>query len=256
MARILWIDLMGLPHRQELSGTVSHWNEVRVIDRIKEVPGCIRRFRTHLACIEFDYPDATRLRVLSEIRQQFPRLPIAMFTEFHSEALAVWAFRTGVCDYRVKPIASEVLAEGIRLLVDPTTRKGYRPRPGHSLPPDLIEPAEHLRQPPRAARKTFAALAYIAEHYHEDIRRGVLAKLCHLSVSEFSRAFRDECGITFAHYLLEYRIAMAREELLEPGISVAQVAYSVGFNDPTYFCRAFRRLVGVTPKSYPKRAKR
>lgn len=255
MARILWVDLMSLPHRQELSTAVSRWNQVQVIGHIEEVPGSIRRFRPHLACIEFDYPDATRLRVLSEIRQRFPTLPIVMFTEFHSEALAVWAFRTGVCDYRVKPVASEVLAKGIRLLVEPTTRRGYRPSPGHSLPPDLIEPAGHLRQPPRAARKTVAALAYIAEHYHENIRRGMLAKLCHLSVSEFSRVFRDECGITFAHYLLEYRVAMAREKLSEAGISISQVAYAVGFNDPTYFCRAFRRLVGVTPKTYQQQAK-
>lgn len=250
MARILWVDLMSLPHRQELSRTVSGWHQVQAIDRIEEIPGAIRQFRPQLACIEFDYPDAARLRVVSETRQEFPKLPIVMFTQFHSEALAVWAFRTGVCDYRVKPVASRILAKSIALLVEAGASRSHLPSPGHSLPPELIEPAGHLRRPPRAARKTVAAFAYIADHYHQSIRRDALAKLCNLSVSEFSRVFRDECGVTFEHYLLEYRIAMAREMLAEPNLAIAQVAYAAGFNDPSYFCRAFRRLAGVTPSSY------
>lgn len=256
MARILWIDLMSLPHRQELSSIVARWHPVQVIDRAEEVPGKIRQFRPHMACIEFDYPDATRLQILSDTRQGFPALPMVMFTQFHSEALAVWAFRTGVCDYRVKPVTSEVLAKGIDLLVAGSKRRKQRPSPGHALPPELIEPAGHLRRPPRAARKTAAAFAYIAEHFHQDIRRGVLAKLCHLSVSEFSRVFRNECGVTFEHYLLDYRVAMAREMLMEPDTAISQVAYAAGFNDPSYFCRAFRRLVGASPKSYRQQTRR
>lgn len=255
MARILWVDLMSLPHRQELSGTVSRWHEVHVIARIQDIAGSIRGFRPHLACVEFDYPDAARLRALSDIRQWFPTLPIVMFTQFHSEALAVWAFRTGVCDYRVKPVSSNILAKGIALLVEASTRRGKRPSPGHALPPELIEPAGHLRRPPRAARKTTAAFAYIAEHYHENVRRSLLAKLCNLSESEFSRVFRDECGVTFEHYLLDYRIAMARDMLSEPDLAISQVAYAAGFNDPSYFCRVFRRLVGTTPKAYREQAK-
>ena len=254
MARILWVDLMSLPHRQQLSNTVAHWHEVQVVTEVEKVPGSIRGFRPHLACMEFDYPDAARLRALSETRQRFPTLPIVMFTQFHSEALAVWAFRTGVCDYRVKPVSSNILAKGIALLVEASTRRGRRPSPGHALPPALIEPAGHLRRPPRAARKTIAAFAFIAEHYHENVRRSVLAKLCNLSESEFSRVFRNECGVTFEHYLLDYRIAMARDMLSEPELAISQVAYASGFNDPSYFCRVFRRLVGMTPKAYQQQA--
>lgn len=249
MTRVLWIDLRSLPQLPELSAVAARWNGVRVIDRAENVVAGVRAFRPHVACIEFDYPDAARLRVLSALRLRFPKLPIVMFTEFHSEALAVWAFRSGVCDYRVKPVADETLARCLRAVAGPATRTGCR-----SLPPDLIETAGHVRRPPWAARKTGAAVAYIAGHYHENIRREALAKLCHLSVSEFSRVFRDECGLTFARYLLEYRVAMARERLADPGIGVTQVAYAVGFNDPSYFCRAFRRLVGVTPGAYSQQA--
>lgn len=255
MARILWVDLMCLPHQQQLSSAVARWHRVRVIDRVEDIAGSIPGFRPHLACMEFDYPDAARLRALSDTRRRFPTLPIVMFTQFHSEALAVWAFRTGVCDYRVKPVPHGILRQGIALLVEDVTRGGKRPSPGHALPPELIEPAGHLRRPPRAARKTVAAFAFIAEHYHEDVRRGGLAKLCNLSESEFSRAFRNECGVTFEHYLLDYRIAMARDMLAEPGLAISQVAYATGFNDPSYFGRVFRRLVGTTPKAYQQQAR-
>lgn len=75
-------------------------------------------------------------------------------------------------------------------------------------------------------------------------------------MSEFSRVFRNECGTTFEHYLLDYRIAMAREMLIDADVAISQVAYAAGFNDPSYFGRAFRRMVGVSPKVYRQQTRR
>lgn len=152
MARILWIDLMSLPHRRDLARVASRRHEVQVVDRPERASHAIARFRAQLACIEFDYPDAARLKVLTDVRQASPTLPVVMFTQFHSEALAVWAFRTGVDDYRVKPVADDVLVKIIDLFA--MSPNGVTPHRGaRAFPPELIEPAGHLLRPPRAARK-------------------------------------------------------------------------------------------------------
>ena len=50
--------------------------------------------------------------------------------------------------------------------------------------------------------------------------------------------------------MLRYRIFEACKELQHPNVPVANVAYSVGFNDPSYFARVFRRFIGVSPSEY------
>ena len=253
--RLLWIDLCGQSPVRGLLQSVPAAYEVARVDRFESVPGTIRQFRPQIACIEFDYPDQARLRAVPMLIRTFPALPVLMFTEYHSEALAVWAFRSGVWDYRVKPLGERILNRSIELLAASMQAERQTPIRGKGLPADLIEPAGHLQKPPSVARKTGLAVTYIAGHFDEDLCRDALAELCHLSPSEFSRAFRLEQGCTFAHFLLEFRIAKARAFLAEPHMAISQVAYSSGFNDTSYFSRAFRRLGGVTASEYQRRVR-
>lgn len=252
--RILWIDLCRQPVTGGLAQLVPGHHEVRRIDGSASALEAVRDFRPKFACIEFDYPDRMRLGTLTSLRRVFSGLPLLMFTEYHSEALAVWAFRSGVWDYRVKPLDVQSFTRSIEVLVELVQPRPLGRTCERSLPSDLIEPAGHLRRPPATARKSGAAVAYIAVHFDQAVKRDMLARLCHLSRSEFSRVFRREQGMTFEHFLLEYRIAQARELLGEPSSTVAQAAYASGFRDPSYFSRTFHRLVGVTASEYRQRA--
>lgn len=252
--RILWIDLCRQPATGELVQLVPAHHEVRRIDGSASALDAVRDFRPEFACIEFDYPDRTQLRTLTSLRRVFAGLPLLMFTEYHSEALAVWAFRSGVWDYRVKPLDARTFTRSIEALVEVVPSRSTGRTGRGSLPPDLVEPAGHLQRPPSTARKSGVAVAYIAGHFDQGVKRDMLARLCHLSPSEFSRVFRREQGMTFEHFLLEYRIAQSRELLVEPDATIAQVAYACGFRDPSYFSRTFHRLVGVTASDYRRRA--
>lgn len=253
--RLLWIDLCSQLPVHGLFQYVPSKHEAVRVDRLESVATAIQQLRPRLACVEFDYPDRTRLQAVPLLRNAAPKLPLLMFTEYHSEALAVWAFRSGVRDYRVKPINPRTLARILEVLL--TLAESELPqRPSDSwLPADLIEPAGHLQRPPAASQRTGLAVAYIARHFGEDLRRGALAELCHLCPSEFSRAFRREQGTTFEHFLLEYRIAQARELLATPYTTISQAAYSTGFSDPSYFARVFRRVAGVTATEYQERVR-
>lgn len=250
--RLLWIDLCS-QSAGRLADQVPADYETTRISRFDCALTAVRRSRPDATCIEFDYPDRLRLQVVTAVKRAFPDLPLLMLTEHHSEALAVWAFRSGVWDYRVKPIDDDALVRVLSALAyhahDPAGRALRAP-----LPCDLIEPAGHLQRPPTATPKTAAAVACITKYFSENLSRSALASLCHLSPSEFSRAFRREQGITFERFLIAYRIAKARDLLAEPGATVSHVAYATGFNDPAYFSRAFRRMVGITASDYQKHA--
>lgn len=104
--------------------------------------------------------------------------------------------------------------------------------------------------PDRRERRTAPAIAFIAANFHERVDLATAARVCHLSPSHFSRVFKREHGVTFSHYLVQYRIRRACDLLAAPGRSVKEVGFGVGFNDLAYFSRTFRRCVGVCPTQY------
>ncbi|MBS0315879.1 MAG: helix-turn-helix domain-containing protein [Proteobacteria bacterium] len=244
--RAVWIDLRCMPEQRGLLPDARPHCEPLRITQLTEIPRAVAAHRPQFVCIEYDYPDRARLAAVPLVRREFPALPVLMFTEYHSEALAMWAFRSRVWDYRVKPIAAETIARQIEAVAltaaETTATHGW---PAMPFPRDLIAPAGHLRRPLSAAPRTAAAVAWISEHYAEPCRIGAIAALCHLSESEFSRVFHREHGTSFRRFLVHYRIDKARDFLTEPQASVSQVAYAVGFNDLSQFGRMFRRIVGI-----------
>jgi AraC family transcriptional regulator len=101
-----------------------------------------------------------------------------------------------------------------------------------------------------AAWQRRKAITYIEEHLAEPISLEVLAGLVRLSPWYFCRAFRRSFGMPPQRYQLSERIERAKELLARHGASVTEVGLSVGYNDASAFCTAFRRVTGVTPSSY------
>ena len=77
-----------------------------------------------------------------------------------------------------------------------------------------------------------------------------LAQECGLSVSHFSRAFRQSTGAAPHHWLLEHRIHVAKPMLRDGQLPVSAVAAACGFADQSHFTRTFTRLVGVSPGAW------
>jgi AraC-like DNA-binding protein len=253
--RLLWVDLCSQSPAHGLFQLVPTKHDAVKVDRLRCIVDAVHEVRPRFACIEFDYPDVTRLQAVPILKGTFPKLPLLMFTEYHSEALAIWAFRSGVWDYRVKPITRGTLARSIEVLVAHIESQRQDRPPAPWLPADLIEPAGHLQRPPSTSHKTATAVAYIAQHFEQDLTRDALADLSHVSPSEFSRTFRREQGTTFKHFLLQYRIAKARDFLAEPQMTISRAAYAAGFSDASYFSRVFRQLAGVTASEYQRRVR-
>ena len=79
---------------------------------------------------------------------------------------------------------------------------------------------------------------------------GELAAAAGLSVSHFIRAFRQTAGTTPHQHVMACRHQRAMALLSDPGLSVAEVADSVGFSSPAHFVASFRTRLGVTPGAY------
>lgn len=96
------------------------------------------------------------------------------------------------------------------------------------------------------------AIAYIQEHYAENMALGDLAGKVFVSGYYLSHLFRDEMQTTFSEYLNKVRIDQAKQRLKEKGQTVEKVSEAVGFKDANYFIKAFKKAVGITPAKYKK----
>lgn len=77
-----------------------------------------------------------------------------------------------------------------------------------------------------------------------------LAAECGLSARHFARAFRQSTGVPPHKWLLRRRVDHARELLVNPALSLSDIALSCGFADQSHFTRVFKAVVGVSPGAW------
>lgn len=94
-------------------------------------------------------------------------------------------------------------------------------------------------------------------HAHSAERTGLpqLARQCHLSESRLSHLFREQMDMTPMQYRERHRIQRAREKLLMSAAPISQIAYEVGFRDPLYFSRVFRRYTKKSPREFRRQGR-
>ena len=93
---------------------------------------------------------------------------------------------------------------------------------------------------------------YISAYLDRDLSLKELGDVVQMSPCYFSRLFKKTTGITPRQYIIRHRIEKAKILLQQGKISIAEVAKEVGFVDQSHLHRHFKRLIGITPKSYWK----
>jgi YesN/AraC family two-component response regulator len=93
-------------------------------------------------------------------------------------------------------------------------------------------------------------LAFLHQNYSSPINRKDIAGAVGISENYLSYIFRQEVAISPWDYLNRFRIQKARELLVQTQDSITGIATRVGFNDPAYFSRVFRKSTGKSPQEF------
>lgn len=95
------------------------------------------------------------------------------------------------------------------------------------------------------------AKEYIKAHYAvEELSLENVATHVNMGTSYFSVIFKQETGETFIDYVTGIRMGKAKELLGISGFKAYEIAYMVGYNNPTYFSTLFKKWVGLSPTEY------
>lgn len=251
---LLWIDLrFQYSTASPLLNLSEQW-QVDLVNLVDEIFAKIEELTPRFLCFEFDYPDFQGLKALKNTKFKFPNLPILMLTEYHSENLSVWAFRTRVWDYLVKPVKIEDLSKRVGTLFKISEGRNGNDRRTTYMANGHIPIELRFCKQLQKNEVTLPAISFIEKNLAEKIRVQEVAKLCHLSPIPFSIFFKKERGLTFRAFLIQFRINKAKEMLRNPHASVTEVAFAVGFNDLSRFTHLFKRSVGTLPSQYRRKS--
>lgn len=94
------------------------------------------------------------------------------------------------------------------------------------------------------------AMVYIDENFKNNISLNDVAESINMSYFYFSRLFKESTGKSFSDYLTEYRVEKSIELMRDDQLSIKQISYDIGYNDPNYFSKIFKKLKGITPTEY------
>lgn len=93
-------------------------------------------------------------------------------------------------------------------------------------------------------------LHYIRKHIDQPLKVNQLSDICHLSDDHFIRLFKKELGCTPVSYINQKKIEKAQLMLLIENIPVKDIAYSLSFENISYFNRLFKQITQHTPTQY------
>jgi AraC-like DNA-binding protein len=114
----------------------------------------------------------------------------------------------------------------------------------------LLTLAEDRRTPSTKPCAILRSLEYIDSHYTEVFPITALSRMEGLSYSRYHDVFVAEMGVSPRRYITRLRLRHACELLCGTDMSIAQIGMQVGYDDPSFFSKLFKKEIGISPLRY------
>lgn len=117
-------------------------------------------------------------------------------------------------------------------------------------------PAEQPTQARKISRdneRIKIMMQYIQDHFTEQMTTNEIAATAMISPSECLRCFHNTISLTPIQYTKYYRVQRAADQLQATDRKIADIGADCGFQEMSYFAKAFREIMGITPSEYRKK---
>jgi len=249
--RLLWVRALNGCESKAARAIAEEYFSVVESPSVRLAPVWAQRVAARVVCWEFEDAQGTPLRAMRDFKVANPSMPLLMLTTQHSEELAVWAFRARVWNYLVKPVAASELRANFCTLAQIVADSCGPPRAVRFVRALLPNDVDSGCESPRVLTVK-AAVEQVERHYAEKLRQTTVAASCGMSSWRFSRAFKAAYGLTFSDFLIRFRINRACQLLRQGSHSATSAGLAVGFEDPSHFARAFRKVLATSPSLYQR----
>ncbi|MFK7971606.1 MAG: two-component regulator propeller domain-containing protein [Bacteroidia bacterium] len=174
-------------------------------------------------------------------------IPIVLLTAKATEEAKIKGLKSGADAYLMKPFNKEELLVRLDQLLALRERLQQR-YASHQNMANNLPPVEEMSADDLFIHKL--QLAVEQRINDPTLNRETLAGIVNLSNSQLYRKLKALTELTPNVFIRNIRLQKSLELLRKEDLNIADVAYSVGFNDPNYFTRVFRDEFGMTPGEF------
>lgn len=240
----------------------------------------VEKVKEHVPDILFmdiHMPGINGIEAIREIRKHYSEIAVIVLTAFDQFEYAKDAINLGVMEYLLKPVNRAKVVEVVGRAMGQIRAEKEKQQEDLELREKLKSAEESLKalqnlqgsaagnaadpaapgpgadpdyQSYKAGALTRRAKDYIKANFSKTITLEDVAREIHVSPQYLSKLFKEETGENFIEYLTGIRIRNAKSLLEGDELSIKEICYNIGYSDPNYFSRIFKKIVGVTPTEY------
>ncbi|MBN1184287.1 MAG: response regulator [Bacteroidales bacterium] len=194
-------------------------------------------------------PELNGLELCARIKSELPtsHIPVILLTSRSGAEDHIQGYETGADDYIPKPFNLSILESRIKNLI--RTREKLKALFIGSIIPDAKE-FTHT-----SADETFLkkAMKVVSDNIQSsDFTVENFASLMHISRSLLHKKLTAIVGVSANDFITSIRLKKAASLLTKTDTNISEAAYNVGFNDPKYFSRCFKKHFGKSPSEFVK----
>ena len=207
-----------------------------------------------LILMDIEMPGMSGLDAARAVLAQRPSCRVIFVTAYSLFQYAHEAVHLGACDYLLKPVDPDELEASVRRAMRQIeTERKLEELAAAQPQQEQTETEEEAEDAPEEGENSQTALVmahvrrYLEDNYMFDLSLDSVGEILHISPAYLSAQFKKYQKMNFLDCLTELRINAAKELLADPFRSSAEVASMVGYEDASYFARAFKKRTGMTP---------
>lgn len=190
--------------------------------------------------VDISMPFMNGIEFTKVITTRYPDLIVIILTGFDDFEYARQCVGLPVIEYMLKPIVRKDLKAVLEKVIDVLNKR-------ENTEKEQIKESEHLNH-----TCIDQITQYLREHYTDsEINLTSVAQQFGFNASYLSRKFKQETGVSFVEYLMNFRMEQAIH-LAKKGQKMFCVANEVGIPDPNYFGRCFKKYTGMSYSEYTK----
>ncbi|WP_066320990.1 response regulator [Bacillus sp. FJAT-29814] len=217
----------------------------------------VEKLEPDLILMDIQMPETDGLEAILEISKLNSGIQYIIISAYDTFEYARQALRLGVNDYLLKPSRPKSVIETVTRVI----QRIHERKKELELMKQEKERLKQLLSVFEGEQKAQRLIdekeenklkQFIMENYHKDITLETVAEHVNLSPYYVSKLFKEKSGTNFIDFLTECRIENAKRLMGDPSKSLKEIAIDVGFHDPSYFSRVFKRSQGISPTDYRK----
>lgn len=217
----------------------------------KEALELFRRETVQIVILDIEMPGTKGIDVAEIIRRESESCCIIFLTAYDKFEYARRAITLRAMEYLLKPYSErELLSVVEEALRRAGKTAGALPEEKAVQMQESVEEEVPGEEQNRLSVMVSMVEEYLRENYWKDISMQDAARAVHYSDAYFCKMFKQQYGVNFTAYLTDFRIEEAKKMLRQPNVNIKEIGGRVGYEDPTYFARVFRRVTGQTPTEY------